>query len=140
MKEPLSIVFLDDEAPLRDLASRLMPISFPKFDVTVKTGENGLVLAELVRTYKPQCIITDNNMPGMNGIEALAKLPKDIAGLVNADGQPYSIPKVLITSGKLDEAMNDSRIYGLKNITFLEKPYGLSDFLAAAKSTWPEYS
>ncbi|MEK6890408.1 MAG: response regulator [Nanoarchaeota archaeon] len=139
-KPQLDFIYLDDEKSMRDLVSRLIPISFPKFNVEVRMGETGLALAELVRTYKPQGIITDNNMPGMDGVYALANLPNDIVGLLDVYGQPYSIPKVLMTTGKLDEAIRDSERCKLKDISFLAKPYAIQNFMSATRKIWPEYS
>ncbi len=82
--ELLKIVVIDDEFGIRSGVSRILSnykVSFPfiddeiVFEVTeAATGEDGL---DLIRTYKPQVVLLDNKLPGMQGLDVLDVIQKE---------------------------------------------------------------
>jgi two-component system cell cycle response regulator DivK len=84
------------------------------------TGEEGV---RLVRERKPDLVLMDIQLPGMNGIEALAQL--------RADASTARIPVVAFTASvtptdrsQIDQAGFDG---------FLSKPINLKEFLATVQ-------
>ena len=72
--EPLRIVVADDEADMRDYFRKILPRLGHQ---VVAVAENGRELVEHCRTHKPQLVITDIKMPGMDGIEAATEVYKE---------------------------------------------------------------
>ena len=63
------ILVIDDEVYIR----RVIEIKLKKWGYQVITAANGLEGLELIKTQKPDVVITDINMPGMDG-ESLCRL------------------------------------------------------------------
>jgi DNA-binding NarL/FixJ family response regulator len=61
------VVIVDDQAPFRD-AARAVVEAMVGFSVVgvAETGEEGLVLA---RSLRPDLVLLDVNLPGLNGVE-----------------------------------------------------------------------
>lgn len=71
------IVVIDDEEDIRDVLS--MTLRDSGYEVTCAVdGKSGIVLCEKTR---PQIVITDIRMPGMDGIQVLQTLKKDHADI-----------------------------------------------------------
>ena len=67
----------------------------------------------LLQSHQVDVILTDFNMPGMNGLELLREIQKD---------QRYChIPVVLITTHSYEKVLQDSLALGAKG--FLQKPF-----------------
>jgi DNA-binding NarL/FixJ family response regulator len=64
------VVLADDYRPLLESASRLLRLEFE----IVGEAQNGQALAEAALKLKPNVIVTDINMPILNGIEAAKRL------------------------------------------------------------------
>ncbi len=62
-----SILFVEDDAVVCLAIGRILARQFP--GSTVYTAENGLVGLELFKEHSPGIVITDINMPVMDGIE-----------------------------------------------------------------------
>lgn len=67
-QSPLKVLVVDDEAPARGRLTRLLN----EFDSFVPAGEaaNGLEALQLYDTARPDIVLLDIRMPGMDGIEA----------------------------------------------------------------------
>jgi len=68
-----TILVVDDEADL--LSTIQARLKWNKFNVL--TALNSLKGLEIAAAKKPDLILLDNNMPGMNGLEMLAHLRED---------------------------------------------------------------
>ena len=68
-----SIALIEDEADLRDLIREELEFSGFK----VQTASNGTEGLDLIRKLKPDLILSDINMPGMNGFQMRKNLQKD---------------------------------------------------------------
>ena len=95
---------------------------------TVYTLDSSYNMFELLKKVKPDLILLDINMPGIDGYEALTVLKKD---------DRYDEIPVIFLSGKDDE---DSIIKGLElgAVDHVPKPYTSTDLLdRIAKSLYP---
>jgi YesN/AraC family two-component response regulator len=62
-----SILLVEDEEIARGSLSRMLAMKFP--EATLYTAENGRIGLELFREHQPELVITDINMPQLNGIQ-----------------------------------------------------------------------
>jgi YesN/AraC family two-component response regulator len=63
----VGILLVEDEELARTSLSRMLSLKFPAHPVY--TAENGQAGLELYRRHLPKLVITDINMPQLNGIE-----------------------------------------------------------------------
>lgn len=70
MKDISSILVIDDEESMRDSCSQVLS----KDGHRVDTAENGIIGLEKIKTFKPDLVLVDLKMPGINGMEVLEKL------------------------------------------------------------------
>jgi len=68
----IKILVVDDEEILRDRLKRLLELD----DYEVITAENGLRGLELFASFKPDIVLLDIKMPGIDGIEVLERIKK----------------------------------------------------------------
>lgn len=69
---PLSIMYVEDDPVTRELVALTLPKRFP--DYKIFTAENGKQGLELYKQHSPDIVITDVNMPVMNGILMAAEI------------------------------------------------------------------
>ena len=87
-----------------------------------ETAEEGIRLA---REKKPALILMDFHLPGMNGIEALARL--------RADPGTTAIPVFAFTASVMPQDRREITSAGFDG--FLSKPIDLKEFLATISAT-----
>lgn len=68
----LSILLVEDEEIARGSLSRMLTMKFP--GVRLFTAENGRSGLDLFREHLPALVITDINMPQLNGIEMAGEI------------------------------------------------------------------
>ena len=68
-KQGMRILFADDERNLREI----MRLEIPRMGHSVEVCSNGLAAVEMLEKEPFDCLIVDLDMPGMNGIEVVAK-------------------------------------------------------------------
>jgi len=71
----IALLFVEDEIEARDMLVRMLGMNYPGLDLHV--AENGVTGLELFRELRPEIVMTDINMPLMNGI-AMARQIKEI--------------------------------------------------------------
>ena len=76
IKNPVSIIIADDHALFREGVSNYL-LKFPKYKVRGHAS-NGEELISLATHIRPCIILTDINMPVMNGIRATSSLQKQL--------------------------------------------------------------
>lgn len=69
---PFSLLFVEDDNIVCLAISRMIAMEFP--DATIYTAGNGLVGWELFKEHTPEIVVTDINMPVMDGIEMAGKI------------------------------------------------------------------
>ena len=116
----ITLVIADDEAPIRMVVGeRLRSAGF-----TVHEARDGEEALELVRKHMPTAIVTDLQMPYMNGLELCIAM--------RADGRTAHIPAMLLTArGHVltDEMMAKTNI---KRV--MAKPFGVREFVARVRA------
>jgi len=78
---------------------------------------------KLARERKPDLILMDIQLPGMNGIDALKHL--------RADAATRAIPVIAVSASVMQQDRNLVTDAGFD--AFVEKPINLKDFLAAVQ-------
>ena len=71
----VALLFVEDEVEARDMLARMLGLNYPGLRIYV--AENGAAGLELFRELRPQIVLTDINMPLMNGI-AMARQIKEL--------------------------------------------------------------
>jgi signal transduction histidine kinase/DNA-binding response OmpR family regulator len=110
-----TILVADDNADMRDYLVRLLS---PRFIVeAVRDGEAAL---EAARSRRPDVIVSDVMMPGMDGFELLAAL--------RADESTRAIPMILLSARAGEEARIDGLHAGADD--YLVKPFSARELVA----------
>jgi ribonuclease P protein subunit RPR2 len=110
----VKLLLVDDDAGLRDL----LRTTFELVHVDVEEAASGLEALRCVARRRPDVIVLDVQMPGMDGLEVLRRLKDDPA--------TTAIPVILLSGSVLgDEAADAS--------AFLTKPFSPLQLLAAAE-------
>lgn len=116
MKNP-QILIVDDEEKIRKVLTRLLEDE----DYRVKSVENGQKAIAILHSYKPDVVLMDQNMPGLNGIDALKtikeKNPNLTVIIITAHGE-VSLAVDAIKKGAYD---------------YLEKPFDNDKLLLLIK-------
>lgn len=108
----LRIAIADDESDIRQYFRRLLP----RFGhQVVGEAETGLKLVELCEIQRPDLIITDIQMPELNGIEAAQRIT-----------QWHPVPVIVVSSHEVPHYDGAANI-----VDFLVKPIVMPDLKAA---------
>ncbi|MEU6882117.1 response regulator transcription factor [Streptomyces sp. NPDC046712] len=112
-------IVLTDDQPLIRTALRMVIAEAPDLDVVGEAG-NGAEAVDLAETLRPDVIVMDLRMPGMDGIEATRRIMADQG------------TRILV----LTTFDDDDYVYGALRAGasgFLVKDMGLDDILAAIR-------
>lgn len=117
------ILLVDDNKTDRLLYSKILKNITP--DYTVEAASNGKEALQKIKKSAPALVITDHNMPEMNGIKLVQEVQKLDTKL---------IPPIIVLSGDIDRiAIHD---YGLLGVDYIfQKPVNLSNFKQAVERT-----
>ena len=74
------VLIVDDQAPFRD-AARAVTEATDGFEV-VGESETGEASVDAARVLKPDLVLMDVNLPGINGLDATRRILKDSNGVV----------------------------------------------------------
>lgn len=108
MKKEVNILFIEDEKNIRTLVSYNLQIDGFKI-LMASDGPSGLKLAK----KKPDLILLDIAMPGMDGLQVLAELKKDT--------RTETIPVFMLTARTM---MNDiERAFAIGADDYITKPF-----------------
>ena len=110
------ILVVEDSADLRRSIEEaiLSPAGY-----TVRSAEDGMSALAMVGEFKPDLVLTDNQMPNLTGIELIKKMQ---------DGFP-EIPTILMTSDGSSRIMLEAIRAGA--VDFLSKPFDAEYLLSA---------
>jgi len=97
-------------------AVEVMTEFFEELGFEVQAANNGQEGLDLLRSFKPQLVITDIKMPLMNGEKFLDEVRQDPSG---------KSVKVIITTGFTDGGMTRDRMKQFNVSAYLEKPVSL---------------
>jgi len=127
MSKPKTILIVDDEEPIREILADI----FEDEDYTVINAENGKLGLEMALQNEPDLIISDVQMPEMNGVDFLKGLP----GVVS------KMPQFVFLSGFCDITPDAAQNLGAQGI--ISKPFDITgivdvvgDFLLPPSEKW----
>jgi DNA-binding NarL/FixJ family response regulator len=97
MSEPIKLLIVDDHPIVRDGLSGMFAPD-PGFEVLGEAGD-GAEAVELAQTLRPDVILMDLRMPGMDGLAAITeltalKVPAKILVLTTYDTDTYVVPAI----------------------------------------------
>ncbi|NWF88436.1 MAG: PAS domain S-box protein [Ignavibacteriaceae bacterium] len=117
------ILLVDDSKTDRFLYSKILKNIAP--DYTIETASDGKEAYDKIIKSPPALVITDHNMPAMNGIQLVQEIN-------NLDMNIK--PPVIILSGKMDrQIIEDYHTLGIEYI--FQKPVNLGNFKQAIEKT-----
>lgn len=111
-----TIVIADDEAPIRLVVSEKLRSS----GFVVHEARDGEEALDLVRKHRPCCVVTDLQMPYMNGLE--------LAMAMKADATTAQIPVLLLTAR--GHVLTDDMLARTSIRRVMSKPFSVRDLLA----------
>lgn len=93
----ISVVLADDEALLRKALAALLPM---EGDITVVAeAPDGAAAVEAVRHHRPDVLVIDLEMPGMDGLEAVTQIrrthPEQVILMLTRHARPGVLRKAL---------------------------------------------
>ncbi|MCA9064585.1 MAG: response regulator [Planctomycetaceae bacterium] len=91
----ISVIVVDDSLTDRTLISGMLTKSL---DASIRTAENGQVAMEMIRMERPDLVLTDMQMPVMNGLQLLEAIQDDFP----------MVPVVLMTAQGSEELAADA--------------------------------
>lgn len=103
------IIICDDEPTIRNGLKHLVESANPKFNVAGLAG-NGFEACKLINEIKPELVLMDINMPGLNGLEVIQEV---------STVSPFT--KFIIISG-YDQFQYAQKAIQLKAYDYLLKP------------------
>ncbi|MCQ2592759.1 MAG: chemotaxis response regulator protein-glutamate methylesterase [Treponema sp.] len=112
--EDISVLICDDSALMRNLIGRIIDDTYG-ISVLAK-AENGQDLLEKLKTYKPDAILLDIEMPKMTGVQFLEERKR----------QGIDVPVVVLSSIATEGAAVTMRCLELGASDFITKPGGSS--------------
>jgi DNA-binding response OmpR family regulator len=92
-----TLLLVDDDARIREKFSRLLELYVSK----IYEAPNGIKALEEYKKHKPSFIITDIEMPGMDGLEFIEIIRKENEQIPVIISSAYSNKEYLLTSIKL---------------------------------------
>lgn len=116
--KPHTIVYIEDNAVNLELVGKILAYRQHIQLIPASSPEQGL---ELIRMHRPDLVLLDINLPGMNGFEVLKTL-KDIQGC-------NDIPVIALTSRAMAHHIEEGHAAGFTD--YLTKPLNVSQFLSS---------
>ncbi len=110
------ILVVDDEATVR----RILALALEKAGFEVETAINGEAASERLRVRVPDVLITDIEMPRMDG--------RKLCELINNDFPDREFPIIVLTSLTAREHREWSS--AIDNLFFVEKPVSIRKLIA----------
>lgn len=117
---PISILLVEDEVAALKLLADIMPRRFP--GVALLTATNGRTALELFRAHLPDIVITDINMPEMNGVQMAAEIRA-----MKLD------TRFIVITGDAGKLLRTSIEDGFEPDRCMEKPVNLGALFAAVE-------
>ena len=109
------ILIVEDNDKNRKLARDVLQFTGYR-TIEAETGENGVTLA---MQHKPDLILMDYQLPGIDGIEAFRR--------IRGDASTAHIPMIAVTASAMPEEATKMKDAGFDG--FQTKPIGVKEFL-----------
>lgn len=111
-EEIMDVLIVDDSAAIRKILQRVLRQAEVELGSVHEAGD-GLEALEMLRSHKVQLILSDINMPNMDGIEFLGKLKSDDA--------LKSVPVVMVSTEGSQQKVMDAVQLGASG--YVKKPF-----------------
>ncbi len=115
------ILVVDDDPEIRTIYSTALKVGIP--DALVLTAPDGVTAVEMAKSSRPDLILLDMDMPGMNGLEVCASL--------TGDELTAQIPMMILSAHTGDKTKALLRAMGVQNV--LSKPVELTRLVDLAR-------
>lgn len=112
----IKLLIVDDEQIERDGLEAIIQRGFP--ELIIEKAKNGKIAVQMAREFKPDIILMDIKMPGMNGIEAVERI----------SGEFPDTKFVMVTAFESFEYARQAIKLGVKD--YLLKPNKASEIVA----------
>jgi DNA-binding response OmpR family regulator/anti-sigma regulatory factor (Ser/Thr protein kinase) len=124
MMTQATILLVEDDKAMLAGIPELLQFGSADYDLEVLTAENGKLALEIIATHTPDLIISDINMPHMNGIEFLEHLRQN--------AQWLHIPVIFLTAKGKEEDIHLAKMSGVD--LYITKPFNSTELLELVKS------
>ena len=121
MRNQLVLVVEDDPDTVGLLTSTMRQIGF-----TPLVAANGYEALALARRFRPDLILLDLRLPGMDGYESLTHLKRDAV--------TQTIPIITVSAHVSNVEQERNRLIALGATSFLPKPFSVEDLLAEVEA------
>ena len=115
MEKRKRVLVVDDEAPVR----RVLELKLKNGGYDVLLADNGEDALKIIESEKPDVVVTDINMPRMNG--------KELCGKTNDMKRERPFLTIIMTARILPD--EEQWIAGMRDTLFMEKPFSPSYIL-----------
>jgi len=102
---------------------RVLSATLSRSGYEVRCAKNGLMALNLTETAKPDLILLDIRMPGLDGYEVCQRL--------KINPQTANIPIIFLSA--LDDALDKVKAFGIGGADYITKPFQLEEVLARVK-------
>ena len=120
-KENRSLLYVEDSPPSLRLMEEIITLIPDLQMISSHTAELGL---ELARRYRPDVILMDINLPGMNGIEAVKELKRG--------KEMFAIPVIALSANARESDVKKGLKAGFGN--YLTKPIQVAEVLSGIEA------
>lgn len=110
----ISILFVEDEDNLRNIIKD----TFTKLGVIFDTAENGQTAFSKIQDKKYDLVVTDINMPIMNGLDLIEKIRKNLH---------LTIPVFIMSAHTEQQYVDRAKELGVEK--YIMKPFDFIDFI-----------
>lgn len=104
----VSLLYVEDEPVVRELIQKIISLQFPA--MKIHTAENGKVGLELFKKASPDIVLTDIDLPMLDGISMLYEIRT-----INSETE------IIILSGR-EKTLHDSDCVNIGISNYLQKP------------------
>jgi len=125
----LSILYIEDDSETRNNVTKILKVMFK----AVYESDNGLDGVDIYRKKLPDMILTDINMPQMNGIDFIKEVRKDdiktqIIIMTSYDDKEYLLEAIkLKLEDYLIKPFSYTKLINVLKTSIMQKIYLLSD-------------
>ena len=113
------ILAIDDDLNM----DKMLVFLFETRGYEIQFADNGEDALELLKSFKPDLVILDLLMPGMNGFEVCEK--------IKSDADSKQIPVIVLSA--LPAEIHEERARSLGVFDYLEKPFSSKELLEKAE-------
>lgn len=118
--EQKTVLVVDDS----DLNRKLIRTILGMRNIRVIEADNAERALEMVREQRPDLVLMDVQLPGMNGLEATRVL--------KTNGDTADIPVLILSAGSIPD--DDARLREAGSAGLILKPFGAEEFLHTVTS------